>query len=155
MVSRPCCRIDAHTDFSTFTNHESRTTNHTSSRTRPFPESRNEFRLPLDGEILLLQGLDHLIHIGFFVIEGDGDLVVLIVGFHVGHTLNILQDRPYPGGCAWSNASRDLELDDPFGRKSRLAEGKRQKEACQKQNRGLLFTIHDAPHKTGRSRFPS
>ena len=71
--------------------------------------------------------------------------MLLIIGLNIGHAINILQDRPYPGGCARSDASRDLELDDPFGRKKRRTEGKRQKETCQKQDHNLLFSIHGAP----------
>ena len=71
--------------------------------------------------------------------------MLLIVGLHIGHAINILQDRPYPGGCPRSDASRDLEPDDLVGRKKRRAEGKRQKETCQKQDHNLLFSIHGAP----------
>ena len=71
--------------------------------------------------------------------------MLLMIGLHIGHAINTLQDRPYPGGCPWSHASRDLELDDPFGRNKRRTEGKGQKETCQKQDHNLLFSIHGAP----------
>jgi hypothetical protein len=46
--------------------------------------------------------------------------VGLVVRFDFGNTLDISQGRPYPGRCARSDASWNLENNDPFGRKASL-----------------------------------
>ena len=79
--------------------------------------SLNDLRLPLDWEVIFGESLHNRIDTGLCVVEPYRDLVRVLIRVILEHTRDFLQGITYPARCDRSLASRDHQLDDPFGSK--------------------------------------
>ena len=85
-------------------------------------------RFSLDGKAFVCKNFCHFLHGRYFVVKCDRGCVGVVVRFDSGDAFDIFQGRPYPGRCARSHASWDLEDNHPFRRKASLIDKSECKE---------------------------